>query len=520
MTIRRKTCCWWPNEQSDSEIAMKLETVLKGVDVLSISGVKDSDIAGVSYDSRRVSPGNLFIAVRGEKSDGNRFIADAVAKGAAAIVYDHSESAGVQTAGDMKMPEGFTGAFIRVRESRKALAQISNNFFGCPSASLDVVGVTGTNGKTTTTYIIKSILEARGEKVGLIGTIQYMVGDEVFDAVHTTPEALEFQGLLHRMLEAGCRYVVSEVSSHAIAQKRVDGTAFRTAVFTNLTREHLDFHETMEAYFFAKARLFCELLNEKSYAVINHDDPWGQRLCSLLKGNVITYGLEQGADLMAVDIESSFGGLQFNIVSEGEKYRCVSSLTGLPNVYNILSAAGAAVTLGVPWSVVLEGIRKAGTVKGRFEKIDLGQGFLAVVDYAHTEDALERLIYTAKGLTKGKIITVFGCGGDRDRGKRPKMGAIATKLSDLVVITSDNPRTEDPADIITGIEAGTVRKNYLIEPDRREAIKRAVMMASEGDIVLIAGKGHETYQEIGGRRYNFSDREVLEDAIRQMINNT
>lgn len=499
---------------------MKLEAVLKGVEVLSSSGDKELDISGISYDSRRVRPGHLFIAVHGEKADGNDFIPDAIARGAEAIVYEGSEPAVIRIKEAMKAAEGFQGVFVQVRDSRKALADLSNNFFMHPSKTLHVIGVTGTNGKTTTTYIIKSILESWGQKTGLIGTIQYMIGNEVFEAVHTTPEALEFQELLHQMLRAGCRYAVSEVSSHALAQKRVDGTFFKTAVFTNLTRDHLDFHKTMESYFMAKARLFTELIDEKSSAVINHDDPWAHRLSGLIHGNVLTYGLEEGADIRAAEIDNSFEGLKFNIVFRGKRYNAVSPLMGLPNIYNILSAAGTAASLGVPWNIILDGIRNAGTVRGRFEKIDLGQGFLAVIDYAHTEDALERLIYTARGLTKGKTIAVFGCGGDRDKGKRPVMGAIATKLSDLVIITSDNPRTEDPGKIIKEIEAGAARKNYLIEPDRRKAIRRAVMMASEGDIVLIAGKGHETYQEVGGKKLNFSDREVLEDAIRQLINNT
>jgi UDP-N-acetylmuramoyl-L-alanyl-D-glutamate--2,6-diaminopimelate ligase len=491
---------------------MILEKITKGMDFLNISGDTGCDISGLSYDSRKVTGGHLFVAVAGEHSDGHSFIGKAVQNGAVAVVY---EKPGVYPGEDLT--PGVT--LIQVKDSRAALARAAHNFCGRPSESLQVIGITGTNGKTTTTYLIKSILEGWGQKVGLIGTIQYMIGDAIYNATHTTPEAPEFQALLHEMQAAGCGYVVTEVSSHALAQKRVDGTVFRGAVFSNLTRDHLDFHKTMEDYFDAKKRLFTELLAPGAASVINSDDPWGRKLIGLLKGGIYTYGLEPGADLVANDIHDSFSGLKFSLTVHGRKYDLVSSLMGLPNVYNILSAVGAALSLGVPREVILEGIRKAAPARGRFEKVDAGQEFLAIVDYAHTEDALERLIYTARGLSRGRIITVFGCGGDRDRGKRPKMGAIATRLSDFVIMTSDNPRSEKPEEIIKEIEEGAVRRNYLVEPDRKEAIKRAVLMAGKDDVVLIAGKGHETYQEILGERPRFSDREVLEEAIKRLINN-
>jgi UDP-N-acetylmuramoyl-L-alanyl-D-glutamate--2,6-diaminopimelate ligase len=492
---------------------MILEKITKGMDFLNIAGDTGRDISGLSYDSRKVSSGHLFFAVAGEHTDGHSFVRKAVQNGAAAVVY---ERPGVHP-GEGLTPEV---TLIQVKDSRAALARASHNFYGRPSESLQVIGITGTNGKTTTTYLIKSILEEWGQKVGLIGTIQYMIGDAVYNATHTTPEAPEFQALLHEMLASGCGYVVTEVSSHALAQKRVDGTVFRGAVFSNLTRDHLDFHKTMEDYFDAKKRLFTELLVPDAAPVINSDDPWGRKLIGLIKGSVYTYGLEPGADLVATDIHDSFSGLKFSLTVHGTKYDIGSSLMGLPNVYNILSAVGAAFSLGVPREVILEGIRKAAPARGRFEKVDAGQEFLAIVDYAHTEDALERLVYTARGLSRGRIITVFGCGGDRDRGKRPRMGAIATRLSDFVIVTSDNPRSEKPEEIIKEIEEGAVRRNYLVEPDRKAAIKRAVLMAGKDDIVLIAGKGHETYQEIGGKRSRFSDREVLEEAIKRLINNT
>ena len=508
---------------------MRLSQVIQGIETLGVSGNGEPDITGISYDSRKVQRGHLFAALPGEKSDGHDFIGDAVRRGAAAVLHEKA-GFGKSGKGLSEKTEKSAGpafhqdpVFIRVRDSRGAFALAANNFFMNPSRSLSVTGITGTNGKTTTSYVVKSILESWGKKVGLVGTIQYMIGDKVFEAPHTTPEAPEFQGLLEHMRSAGCTHVVSEISSHALAQKRADGTIFKVAIFTNLTRDHLDYHRTMEEYFMAKQRLFRELLGEDGMSVINSDDSYGRRLLASLQktgaatGSIVTYGLEPPADLMATGIRNSPEGLQFTIAFQGRNYDVVSPLMGLPNVYNILSAGGAAVALGVPWDVILDGIRKAGSVTGRFEKVDAGQGFLAVVDYAHTEDALERLIYTARGITGGKIITVFGCGGDRDRGKRPKMGAVATRLSDFVIITSDNSRSEKPEGIMKEIADGAVRKNYLIEADRREAIRKAVFLAGEQDIVLIAGKGHETYQETGTARSRFNDREVLEEAIKQLI---
>jgi len=496
---------------------MILKELLAGIDAIAVTGDPSASVTGISYDSRKVQKGHLFVAMKGERSDGHDYIQNAVAGGAVGILFDNCDGRiGTIRGGHPEI------ALIQVRESREALARAASTFYGEPSRSLTVAGITGTNGKTTTSYIMKSVLEAWGGKVGLIGTIQYMIGEEAYAAPHTTPEALEFQELLHRMLTSGCSHVVSEVSSHALAQKRVNSTLFKTGVFTNLTRDHLDFHHTMEDYFSAKKRLFTDLLDRHGSSVINIDDPYGRALHASLsvshpETTIYSFGLEAGADLVATDIVNTFTGLDFRISMRGRNYRINSPLTGLPNVYNILAAVAASVSLGVPWEVILNGIKKAGNITGRFEKVEAGQKFLAVVDFAHTEDALERLIYTARGLSKGKIITVFGCGGDRDKGKRPAMGAVATRLSDFVIITSDNPRSESPEGIIGEIAAGAVRKNYLIEPDRQEAVKRAILMAAENDVVLVAGKGHENYQEVGGRKYPFNDREVLQAAIEQLI---
>jgi len=490
---------------------MKIKELIEEREIISITGSDELMVSGISYDSRKVEPGHLFVAMQGEKVDGHSFIESAVKKGAIGIVHDREIGDSARFPGQVSL--------IRVKDSRKSLAFAANAFYDMPSRGLTIIGITGTNGKTTTTYILKSILEAWGKKVGLIGTIQYMIADAVYQATHTTPESLEFQALLRDMQAAGCSHVVTEISSHALTQKRIDNTLFKAGVFTNLTRDHLDFHGTMDDYFLSKKRFFTDLLDKSAMSVINHDDAWGRRLSEGILSGQYTYGLEAGADMTASDMNNSFDGLRFRLTFRGRAYDIVSPLVGLPNVYNILSAAGAAAAVGVPWEVILEGIRRSPAIRGRFEKIDVGQKFIAIVDYAHTEDALERLIYTARSLTKGKIITVFGCGGDRDRGKRPRMGAIATRLSDFVIITSDNPRSEKPEDIIKEIETGAARRNYLIEPDRKEAIKRAVLMAEENDVLLIAGKGHETCQEIGGTKFPFNDREVIEESIRHLINN-
>jgi UDP-N-acetylmuramoyl-L-alanyl-D-glutamate--2,6-diaminopimelate ligase len=509
------------------------------------------DISGVVYDSRMVKGGELFVAVRGEKLDGWNFIEDAVKKGAVAVMYEHKGPlpADMYVLMEKKYPEI---VWIRVNDIRDALARVAHRFYGRSSEEIVVVGITGTNGKTTTSYLVKSILERWGQEVGIIGTINYLIKDTVYEALHTTPEAPDFQSLLREMREAGCRFVISEVSSHALELKRADYTRFRVAVFTNLTRDHLDFHRTMEEYFKAKERLFTELLTEDGIAVINIDDAYGIQLAQVLRSRkpsvkVITYALDnKEADVTAFDIKTSFEGTSFKTRLGEAETEIMSQMVGQINVYNMLAAFCAALALNVPIRVIKEGIAMAGLVKGRFEKVDMGQDFLAVVDYAHTEDALERLLMTARQLLdayrfigktesimkekrrqfampkgqekeKGKIITVLGCGGNRDKGKRSKMGEIASKLSDFVIITSDNPRNEDPKTIIKDIEKGIKGDNYIVIPDRNVAISMAVELASSGDIVLVAGKGHEEYQEIQGIRHSFSDRTALENAIRRTI---
>ncbi|HXX80564.1 MAG TPA: UDP-N-acetylmuramoyl-L-alanyl-D-glutamate--2,6-diaminopimelate ligase, partial [Thermodesulfovibrionales bacterium] len=443
---------------------MKLGEILSGCEYeLAGEGSLDTVVSGIAYDSRKVGDDCLFVALRGEHVDGHDFIHDAIQRGAAVIISEERTGSPFREMGHGRT-EARSPVFVRVGDSREALACISHNFYGRPSEENQVIGITGTNGKTTTTYLIKSILETWGKKVGLIGTIRYMVGDTAYPAPHTTPESLEFQGFLSEMTSAGCGYVVAEVSSHALSQKRVDYTRFVVVAFTNLTRDHLDFHGTMADYYKAKERLFTELLPSTGTAVINADDEWGQKLITHLEGRIkhrvphgtpslITYGMDREADITGRDMDDSPSGISLTLSYRDISFTVVSPLFGVPNAYNILAAASVGIALDIPEEVIREGIRKVTHIKGRLEKVDVGQEFLGIIDYAHTPDALERLLSMAKAFQKksasqGRVITLFGCGGERDRGKRPLMGEIATRLSDYAIITSDNPRSEDPMEII------------------------------------------------------------------------
>jgi UDP-N-acetylmuramoyl-L-alanyl-D-glutamate--2,6-diaminopimelate ligase len=496
-----------------------------------LTGDRNRDITGITYDSRAVKDGFLFVAVKGEKVDGHNYIEGAIAKGAAAVVCEKGHPM------FQVLIKGYPlVSWVGVEDCRDALAAFSSLFYGSPSEKTGIIGITGTNGKTSVSYLIKSVLETWNRRVGLIGTIRYMIGDQCFDAPHTTPEASDFQNLLGQMVEKGCDYVVTEVSSHALAQKRTDHTQFRVAIFTNLTGDHLDYHGTMEGYFESKIRLFTELLADSGTAVINFDDPYGKKLSAMLSESrpsvrQITFSLsDRAADVTTEDIRLTFRGTHFSMKMKGNApgMEISTPLVGETGIYNVLSAVCAAMALDVPTEVIRDGIAAVEMVKGRFERVDCGQPFLAVVDYAHTHDALERLIGTSRHLLdasaragkkaaqagqSGKIITVFGCGGNRDRLKRPKMGRIATDLSDFVIITTDNPRNEESIAIIRDIEAGIEKDDYIIIQDRYIAIKMAVLLASPGDIVIVAGKGHEDYQEICGQRYPFSDSRALEEAI-------
>jgi len=491
---------------------MTLKSLIKGIKAAKVAGDVNCEIKGIAYDSRNVKERFLFVAVRGLSTDGHRYINDALSRGAAGVIVEK----GADLSGICLSCDG--AAFVAVEDSRDALAAVSSAFYNEPAKGLSLIGITGTNGKTTTSYITKSILDAWGRKVGLLGTIRYIIGDRVAAAIHTTPESLDLHGYLREMLDSKVEFAVLEVSSHALTLKRVEGCSFKAAAFTNFTQDHLDFHGTMEEYFTAKAKIF-DYVENGGYAVLNRDDPAVRTLTEKLKCNVITCGLQEGAMIRAP--EQGFrmhdsGYMMFDIQTPRGELNISSPLAGRNNIYNILMSVGIAYALGVGDEAIIKGIREVRPVEGRFEKVDAGQKFLCILDYAHTEDALRRLIEEARLITNGKVITVFGCGGNRDRDKRHKMGAVAAELSDFVIITSDNPRAEDPMLIIDDVIAGIKRNNYMILPDRAEAITRAVSMTEQGDTLLVAGKGHEDYQEINGIRRPFSDREAIKDAIKNL----
>lgn len=496
------------------ELLERLRSSPFGVDfwVELRSGPVDLEIKGIAYDSRSVARDYLFVAIKGLSTDGHDYIKDAISRGATAVVTENAVERGFVT--EIATHERL--AHVVTAHSRRALAHLSAAFYSEPSNELNLIGITGTNGKTTTSYITKDILEEWGKTVGLIGTINYIIGNKTVKAPHTTPESLELQRYLREMVDNKVEYSVLEVSSHALALERVECCSFKVAAFTNFSQDHLDFHGTMEEYYNAKARLFTYLRRD-GIAVLNHDDPMIRKLSDTLSCDVITCGLQDDAMLRAVNIRGngSGKGLKFEIRTPEGGYEVETQLYGRFNVYNILISVGIAHALGIDEDVIQRGIRCAMPIPGRFEVIDEGQDFLCVVDYAHTEDALRNMIQEARHLTEGRVITVFGCGGDRDRSKRPLMGATASEMSDIIIVTSDNPRNEDPMDIIRDIARGIKGDNYMIEPDRAKAIREAVSMARTGDTLLIAGKGHEDYQEIRGVRVHFSDREVLRNAIRQ-----
>ena len=474
----------------------------------------DLKVTGITHDSRAVSTGVVFVAVRGQRHDGSKFAAEAAKRGAAAIVAE------------TPAPAGVTVPWIRTPDARLALAELSGIFFGQPSESLSVIGVTGTNGKTTSTYLLAAILDAAGLPCGRMGTVTVRTGPgpaDERDASHTTPEAPEVQSLLREMVDRGCKSCAMEVSSHALVLQRVAGVRFSAAIFTNLTRDHLDFHQDMQQYFLAKRRLF-EMLPAGAPAIVNVDDPWGQELAASLP-RVVTYGIQKPADIRAVNIHSTLEGLAFQIDTPKGPMSIRSPLVGRPNVYNILGAAGAAWSIGIQPHSIEAGVAQLDGVPGRFQVVSgSADDVRVVVDYAHTDDALKNLLETARPLTSGRLITVFGCGGDRDRTKRPLMGTVASRLSDLVVLTSDNPRSEDPLRIIDEIKLGIVQPAepgaprrpatpLVVNADRRAAIGQAIRTAEAGDLVIIAGKGHEKYQVIGDRTIPFDDVEIAQTAL-------
>ena len=476
----------------------------------------DTPVSSVTYDSRSVSPNAVFVALKGLRADGTAYATEAIGRGAIAVISE-----------DLP-PAGLTVPWLRVPDARLALAALAAEFYGRPSEQLTLVGITGTNGKTTTSYLLAAIFEAAGLKCGRIGTVGYRIGTKEFDAARTTPEAPELQRMLRDMVAQGCGACVMEVSSHALVLRRADHLRFAAGIFTNLTRDHLDFHGDMETYFAAKRRLF-ELLPEGAVAVTNVDDPRGSQFAAAAR-RPVTYGIDSPADVTPGPIAFSLDGLRFDLRTPRGTLRIESPLVGRPNAYNIVAAAATAMALDIPFSAIETGIRTLTSVPGRFQVVSIpGDEVRVVVDYAHTDDALKNLLETARPLAGGRLITVFGCGGDRDTTKRPLMGAVAARLSDVVVVTSDNPRSENPEQIIEEIKRGIVLPadrmgpkgqppkgpQCLSIPDRRAAIERAVKDARPGDLVLIAGKGHEKYQEIGDRRLPFDDVDVARGALAQ-----
>ena len=489
-----------------SPYRMNLLDILQGTDAQAPAS-EDLEIRQVACDSRKVLPRALFFALHGAKEDGNAFVRDAVSRGAVAIASEYAAPAA--------LPSGV--AWVQVREARKALAIAAANFFGNPAKALQLVAVTGTNGKTTTTSLVNSMMKASGAKSGLFGTIAYHTPLGDFPAPNTTPESVDLQGFRAQVHDAGGCYSVLEASSHALSMDRLWGCHFAVAVFTNLTREHMDYHKTFEDYFAAKKRLFEGTgAGAPDVAVINKDDEYGKRLVGLTK-KTVTFGLASDAEITTKKFQLTFDGLAFSAHTLNGRVQVMSPLVGRINVYNILAAIGAAQALGLSNDVIEAGIRNLESVAGRFQRIDLGQPFFVVVDYAHTDDALENLVQTARELNpKGRIITLFGCGGLKDRTKRPVMGEVTGRLSDLTILSSDNPRTEDPLKIISDIIVGLQKTagKYLIEPDREKAIGVAMDEAREGDIVLLAGKGHENYQILADRTLEFDDREIARKALR------
>ena len=496
---------------------MTLATLLCSLDVVNATGNLDVELSGITDDSREVAQGSLFVAVKGQQVDGHAFVTEVYRQPIGGVV--------VQTPFQAPFHVGKGDpAWIEVADSRKALGQLAARFFENPSHFLHLVGVTGTNGKTTVAHVSQAILERGSYRTGLMGTVGYHVGQEYQAASHTTPGAIPLQTFLRRMVDAGMDTAVLEVSSHALALDRIAGCEFDVVVFTNLTQDHLDFHETMESYYHAKSRLFQEFVvpafkTKPKRAIINIDDAWGARLQTETAVPVWTYSLRREADIHVTNVTLSMEGTRCTVHTPRGVVEIESVLVGEHNVSNLLASIGVGLARGVSLEDVRQGIRACRAVPGRFERVDAGQDFSVIVDYAHTEDALARLLAVAQHLRRERIITVFGCGGDRDPGKRPKMGRVAAQRSDVVFLTSDNPRTEDPEAILRDVEQGVLelqaseRGAWHVIPDRRAAIRAALLEARPGDMVLIAGKGHEDYQIIGRTRHRFDDRQVARELL-------
>jgi UDP-N-acetylmuramoyl-L-alanyl-D-glutamate--2,6-diaminopimelate ligase len=500
---------------------MKLQELVAGAGAQGLLLNPEAQISSVVYDSREARAGSLFVAIRGEKTDGNQFIAAAIERGAAAIISEMPPlipNGRSQTEEITPGPRPDSVAWLQVPDARKALATVAANFYGRPAEKLQLVGITGTNGKTTTSFLVDSIIHAAGCRSGLFGTIEYRTPLETYPAKTTTPESLDLHRFFSEIVRAGGTHAVLESSSHALVLDRLWGCRFAAAIFTNLTRDHLDFHKTMENYFAAKRRLFDGTGAGRAVCgVVNIDDPYGPQLRNVAE-QTITYGLSSGAQITAKKFPLTLRGLDFIAETPAGKITVRSPLVGRNNVYNLLAAIATGIALGFRREAIEAGISALAAVPGRFERIDLSQPFMVVVDYAHTDDALQKLLETARELhPAGRLITLFGCGGERDRSKRPLMGEAAGRLSDVVVLSSDNPRSEDPLKIINDVVVGLQRTpaKVLVEPNRERAVELALEQARPGDMVLLAGKGHETTQVLKDRTIEFDDREVARRILRQ-----
>ena len=480
---------------------MTLSELLDGIETVEVTGDTSGEISGIVYDSRRAVPGSLFVALHGEKADGAAYIEDASQRGAAAVV---SQS-----------PCAFGGNFpcVQVADARLALAQLAAAFYKNPSARLCTVGITGTNGKTTVSFMLREIFKAAGRRPGLLGTVRYEIGDRVIPASRTTPESLDLQAMFAQMERAGCDSAVMEVSSHALAQHRVDGLLYDAAIFTNLTQDHLDYHGTLEEYFIVKSRLFNQV---RQFAIINCDDPWGKRLLSekqFLKG-LVSYGFEDGAAVRGLNPVTDTNGSRMHVQSPWGETEIILQLIGRFNLYNALAAFAAAAALGIPLPIIAKALSEMQCVPGRLEAVPNNKGKRVFVDYAHTDDALRNVLETLREITSGKLVVVFGCGGNRDKGKRPLMGKVAARIADYSIITNDNPRNEVPEKIAADIAGGfDSERKFEIVLDRKAAIARGLELVGRKDILLVAGKGHETYQEFNGAIFPFDDREAVREAL-------
>lgn len=468
--------------------------------------LKDFEVSGISCDSKDVKDNFIFVAIKGVNDDGHRFISEAVENGAKAIIVGGS---GVRAQGSSN------ASFVIAHDTRKALAKLAARFYGNPSAKIKVIGITGTNGKTTVSYLLEAMLKEAGLEPAVIGTVNYRFKNRIIPAKNTTPGPIELESMFAQMVKERVAYAVMEVSSHALDQNRVEGINFHSAVFTNLTQDHLDYHHTIEAYFQAKSQLFKNI-NFRSFAIINDDDEYGRRLKGLTPAKIVTYAINSPAEIVAQDIKFYLTHTEFCLRAKNMKANLKTSLIGRHNIYNILAAAAVALTEGIELRAIKTTLERFFFVPGRLEKIDAQGGFSVFVDYAHTPDALANAIGALRQLSKNRIIVVFGCGGERDKTKRPKMGEIVSELADFAIITNDNPRRENPQDILNGIKQGIKKDNYTVIPDRFAAIRESLHLAKPGDIVLIAGKGHEDYQILKDKRVHFDDREVVWECLKSM----